>query len=207
MTVPAKAEMPRIAYTACNGTEDEDVFSQQNLPRNARWGHLNGLHRTQPFHLLLHGGDQLYADALWKECPSLKAWDALPARDAHRGAFHSRHGERGGSLLLRSLLPAVESGRIGGAAVHRSLDHDVGRPRHLRRLGLPPRRSPHLPGLPGDLRDRAPQLLAVSTGLRAGRSGGLRLGCRGRHLHPGVPHRRSWHLHCPTSGPSGRRRA
>ena len=24
MTVPAKAEMPRIAYTACNGTEDED---------------------------------------------------------------------------------------------------------------------------------------------------------------------------------------
>ena len=82
MTVPAKAEMPRIAYTACNGTEDEEVFSQQNLQRNARWGHLNGLHRTRPFHLLLHGGDQLYADALWKECPSLKDWNALPAREA-----------------------------------------------------------------------------------------------------------------------------
>jgi hypothetical protein len=87
MTVPAKTGMPRIAYTACNGTEDEDVFSQRNMPRNARWGHLNGLHRAQPFHLLLHGGDQLYADALWKECPSLKAWEALPARDALAAPF------------------------------------------------------------------------------------------------------------------------
>ena len=100
--------MPRIAYTACNGTEDEDVFSQQNLPRNARWGHLNGLHRTRPFHLLLHGGDQLYADALWNECPSLKAWNALPAREALAAPFTPAMASEVGSLLLRSLLPAVE---------------------------------------------------------------------------------------------------
>jgi hypothetical protein len=87
ITIPGKAKMPRLAYTACNGTEDEEVFSQQNLQRNARWGHLNGLHRTRPFHLLLHGGDQCYADALWKDCPSLRTWSALPAREGTAAPF------------------------------------------------------------------------------------------------------------------------
>ena len=138
MTVPAKAEMPRIAYTACNGTEDEDVFSQQNLPRNARWGHLNGLHRTRPYHLLLHGGDQLYADALWKDCPSLKAWTPCPPAKRIAAPFTPAMAEEAEAFYFDLYCRQWSQAEVGGPAVHRSLDHDVGRPRHLRRLGLPP---------------------------------------------------------------------
>jgi hypothetical protein len=87
MTVPGTDEAPRIAYTACNGTEDESVFSQADLPRNARWGDLNGRHRSLPFHLLLHGGDQLYADAVWTDCPTLAAWRCLSAKDQLEAPF------------------------------------------------------------------------------------------------------------------------
>ncbi|UEM05651.1 alkaline phosphatase family protein [Skermanella rosea] len=93
MTVPGLSGMPRIAYTACNGTEDESVFSQQDLPRNARWGHLNAQHRVRPFHLLLHGGDQLYADAVWDDCPSLRKWGSLPPREQLSAPFTSAMSE------------------------------------------------------------------------------------------------------------------
>ncbi|HEX2172173.1 MAG TPA: alkaline phosphatase family protein, partial [Dehalococcoidia bacterium] len=61
LCVPAPSGMPRLAFASCNGTEDEAVFTQPGI-RNARWAHLFGRHRAQPFHVLLHGGDQLYAD-------------------------------------------------------------------------------------------------------------------------------------------------
>ncbi|HSK39422.1 MAG TPA: alkaline phosphatase D family protein, partial [Arenibaculum sp.] len=79
-TVPGRGDDPRIAYTACNGSEDEDV---RHLPagRNARWAHLLGRHRGTPFHLALHGGDQLYADAVWARSPALAAWNARSWRE------------------------------------------------------------------------------------------------------------------------------
>lgn len=80
-TAPAKGALPRLAYTACNGVEDEAEIRKHEAPRNARWAHLNGSHRSQPYHLLLQGGDQLYADALWRDYAPLRAWRDLPVRD------------------------------------------------------------------------------------------------------------------------------
>lgn len=82
VTVPARGQRPRIAYVACDGAEDEaEAFKGSGLARNTHWAHLNGRHRQQPFHLLVHGGDQLYADSLWHHAPALEAWAAKPRRE------------------------------------------------------------------------------------------------------------------------------
>ncbi|CAO3378648.1 alkaline phosphatase D family protein [Azospirillum argentinense] len=74
VTVPGRASQPRIAYVSCNGVEDEEKIAALNAPRNALWGNLRRRHESERFHLLLQGGDQLYADAVWRQPPLLTAW-------------------------------------------------------------------------------------------------------------------------------------
>jgi len=79
LTVPGRGRPPRIAYTSCNGVEDDATLTRHDAPRNALWTRLLDHHRQAPFHLLLQGGDQLYADGVWKECPTLAEWAKRPA--------------------------------------------------------------------------------------------------------------------------------
>lgn len=79
LTVPGRGQRLGVAYTSCNGAEDEDTLERHPAPRNALWVDLLRRHRETRFHLLLQGGDQLYADAVWKECPDLLAWAERPA--------------------------------------------------------------------------------------------------------------------------------
>jgi len=71
--VPGTATGPRIAYVACGGCEDEAEIAEAGLSRNERWAHLLGRHRAAPFHILLMGGDQVYADGLWENVEGLRA--------------------------------------------------------------------------------------------------------------------------------------
>src|SRR3546814_7662384 len=51
----------RIAYVSCNGQESGD--RKRSLDeRNVLWRRLARQHEAAPFHLLLQGGDQIYAD-------------------------------------------------------------------------------------------------------------------------------------------------
>jgi len=77
LCVPAARGALRMAYTACNGSEQGDSWDCARK-RNERWLHLAGEHARNPFHLLLQGGDQLYADPIWNEVPALAAWKRLP---------------------------------------------------------------------------------------------------------------------------------
>jgi hypothetical protein len=79
ITLPARHQPLRIAFTSCNGSEDEP-FSLDDPHRNAVWGQLAKVHAQSPFHLLLQGGDQIYADMVWKEIEPLKAWQRQPRR-------------------------------------------------------------------------------------------------------------------------------
>ncbi len=79
-TVPAVERPPRLAYASCNGCEDESVFSSSGIRRNSLWADLLRHHRRQPFHVLLMGGDQVYADGVWQAHPSLAEWWDLPTR-------------------------------------------------------------------------------------------------------------------------------
>jgi len=80
VVVPGTAMPPRLAYAACGGCEDEAEIAAAGLSRNARWGHLLGRHRADPYHLLLMGGDQIYADGLWRTIPELAEAARLPLR-------------------------------------------------------------------------------------------------------------------------------
>jgi hypothetical protein len=77
--VPAAGAALHIAFTACNGSERDDVWTNLN-ERNAMWLDLAQEHSQNPFHLLLQGGDQLYADPIWRKVPALSAWRRLPLR-------------------------------------------------------------------------------------------------------------------------------
>lgn len=50
-----------LAYVSCNGEEHGDL-DRTPSERNAMWRRLCDQHRKTPFSLLLHGGDQVYAD-------------------------------------------------------------------------------------------------------------------------------------------------
>lgn len=81
LNVPAAAAIPHIAYSSCNGSEDETLSGRFAPGRNTMWAHLLGRHRARPFHLLLQGGDQLYADGVWAAGPALSEWARLSWRD------------------------------------------------------------------------------------------------------------------------------
>lgn len=66
----------RIAFTSCNG-EVRGKLEDAKPERNERWRHLADEHAANPFHLLIQGGDQLYADNVWHDVPGLAAWSKL----------------------------------------------------------------------------------------------------------------------------------
>jgi len=78
LAVPGTAIRPRFAYVSCGGCESEPGIAAKGLTRNARWAHLLGRHRAEPYHMMLMGGDQVYADAVW-DLPWLKHWSGLPS--------------------------------------------------------------------------------------------------------------------------------
>jgi PhoD related phosphatase len=75
--LPAARGSLRLAFTACNGSEQGNRWECLQ-ERNERWLHLAAVHSRKPFHLLLQGGDQLYADPIWHDVPALAAWKRLP---------------------------------------------------------------------------------------------------------------------------------
>jgi hypothetical protein len=62
--VPGKGQPLRFAYTSCNGFSTTSAFKKVADP-NERWRRLDEIHRSEPWHLLLMGGDQVYADEIW----------------------------------------------------------------------------------------------------------------------------------------------
>ena len=84
--LPGPEERLRIAFTACNGNERGDTWKDGNT-RNALWLHLAEEHAREAFHLLLQGGDQLYADPIWRKVPALSEWRWLPWRKRRAAPF------------------------------------------------------------------------------------------------------------------------
>lgn len=118
----------RLAFAACNGQEHGD-FDRPEPERNALWARLAAEHARAPFALLLHGGDQIYADEDAKAHPLTEGWpDRLPRevtadqlRDierALRGAFLERY-----TRLFASAGFAEVACRIPALAMWD--DHDI----------------------------------------------------------------------------------
>jgi hypothetical protein len=85
-TVPAAGRPPRMAYASCNGFSSLKLLKAV-ADKNALWKVLAARHATLPYHLLLQGGDQVYADEMWETVEPLKRWNELPAAAADRAPF------------------------------------------------------------------------------------------------------------------------
>lgn len=87
-TLPAKsAKTLRVAYASCNGSEADSPQKPPFPGRNALWEHLEQTHAQSPFHLLIQGGDQLYADSVWRDIPFLARWKTLPRAEQYTAAL------------------------------------------------------------------------------------------------------------------------
>ena len=70
----------RLAYGSCNGEEHGDM-DRDEAERNVMWARLAEQHRAAPFALLLHGGDQVYADEDTHGHPLSHDWPEKIPRD------------------------------------------------------------------------------------------------------------------------------
>ena len=111
----------RVAYVACNGQEHGDL-DRPITERNALWRRLCQQHDEQPFQLLLHGGDQVYADEVLEAHPRLRQWDQGqidgvgeeigpdgPVTQALRRAYFKRYVEVLGQPEIAWLMARVPS--------------------------------------------------------------------------------------------------
>lgn len=78
-TIPAIGQSPRMAYASCNGFSSAKVMKLVT-DKNERWNIMAAHHVTRPFHLLMMGGDQVYADSLWEVVGEIKAWLEKPLK-------------------------------------------------------------------------------------------------------------------------------
>ncbi len=84
--VPGTATQPRFAFTSCNGFSHPRLMKMVDEPL-VMWKDMTAWHEEKPYHLILMGGDQVYADAIWEVAGSLKRWSERPAKERFKAAF------------------------------------------------------------------------------------------------------------------------
>lgn len=63
----------RLGFVSCNGEETGDM-EREGSERNVMWARLRAEHAQTPLALLLHGGDQVYADEVTHGHPLTEQW-------------------------------------------------------------------------------------------------------------------------------------
>ncbi|KAJ3209608.1 hypothetical protein HDU67_006053 [Dinochytrium kinnereticum] len=77
--VPAADRESKIAFYSCNGFGGDAKDPEQNWGGiQPMWADLLRRHQEDPFHVQIGGGDQLYADDIWKDVPLLADWLETP---------------------------------------------------------------------------------------------------------------------------------
>jgi hypothetical protein len=90
--VPGATQPLRIGYNSCNGFSVPGDM-KRIADKNAVWRDLIATHTRQPLHILLMGGDQIYADQLWDALPALRGFNDLPREQ--RSAMNAGPGLSG----------------------------------------------------------------------------------------------------------------
>lgn len=84
LVVPSAGLPLHIAYTSCNGKASDQPGMRLPENRNALWADLMRSHQQDPFHLLIQGGDQIYADSIFDLIAELAHWNRLPYEEQIR---------------------------------------------------------------------------------------------------------------------------
>lgn len=84
--VPAKNAQPTMAYTSCNGFSSPSEMKKVT-DKNALWKVMAARHNGGcRYHLLMMGGDQVYADPVW-DLSTIKTWVALTENKRRKASF------------------------------------------------------------------------------------------------------------------------
>lgn len=75
--VPELNKPLRIAYASCFGFSSLKYMNKVAV-KNAMWTVLLNQYNAKPYHLMMAGGDQVYADLMWETVKSLKDWANRP---------------------------------------------------------------------------------------------------------------------------------
>ncbi len=94
------ADDARIAYVSCNGQAHDDE-ERPLEERNRMWCRLAGEHEREPFSLMLHGGDQLYADDVLHAHGTIEAWSESDDDEKAGHAFTDEADEAAEAYLFR----------------------------------------------------------------------------------------------------------
>ncbi|KAG9233554.1 hypothetical protein BJ875DRAFT_378390 [Amylocarpus encephaloides] len=74
--VPGRGQAMNIMFHSCNGFSYSTDPHPYNGP-DPMWRDVLNNHQTQPFHVMLGGGDQIYNDAIMQETRLFKAWTQI----------------------------------------------------------------------------------------------------------------------------------
>lgn len=84
------AQSPRMAYASCNGFSSLKDMKHVS-EKNHLWGKMRvKLETDAPYHIILLGGDQVYADGLWELVPSIKTWNEYSIKKGNKAKFTER---------------------------------------------------------------------------------------------------------------------
>lgn len=78
--VPATGAPMNIMFYSCNGFS-HGIDPNQFCGPDPMWRDVLNTHQTQPFHVMLGGGDQIYNDAVMEETKLYKEWSLI--KDVH----------------------------------------------------------------------------------------------------------------------------
>lgn len=78
--LPAKGVLPTMAYVSCNGFSSMKLMNDTRDPY-AMWREFQRTHAVRSYHVLMMGGDQVYADSMFDTIPELHDWLALPLEE------------------------------------------------------------------------------------------------------------------------------
>lgn len=84
--VPERDKPLRISYGSCFGFSSMGEMKKVAV-KNAMWQVLQAQHKIKPYHLMMMGGDQVYADSMWEVVAPLKAWFDLSIKKRVQASF------------------------------------------------------------------------------------------------------------------------
>jgi hypothetical protein len=74
--VPSRDQAMNIMFHSCNGFSHDIDSNELNGP-DPLWRDVLNTHQTQPFHVMLGGGDQVYMDRVMEETTIFKEWTQI----------------------------------------------------------------------------------------------------------------------------------
>ena len=127
--VPARGAAMHVMFHSCNGfslSVDPNVFAGPD----PLWRDVLNAHQTQPFHVMLGGGDQIYNDAVMRDTTHFRAWLEMNPVHKHDAPFTPEMQDELEGFFLERYAMWFSQGLFGMAAAQIPMvnmwdDHDI----------------------------------------------------------------------------------